>query len=82
MQVVLAVVVPVVGAVLAVPFPGLLPWGALYGIAMVLLEPLALEPRQKRHRELAAKVQEEFDWQLFQLQWREGRTVVLGAPAS
>jgi hypothetical protein len=73
LQVVLAVVVPVAAAVLAVPFPELMPWGALYGIAMVLLEPLALEARQSRHRELAAKVQEEFDCHLFQLDWREGR---------
>jgi len=73
LQVFLAVVVPVVVTVLAVPFPALTSWGGLYGIAMAFAEPFGLERLQRGFRELAAKVQEEFDCHLFQLEWREGR---------
>lgn len=78
LQVFLTVLVPVVLSVLSVVFSsdsqqgtGLKGWAAFYGIAVVLLDTLLLDRAQKATKKEAARIQECFDCDLFEMPWNE-----------
>jgi hypothetical protein len=78
LQVFLTVLVPVTLSVLSVVLSrdsqqgaGLKGWAAFYGIAVVLLDTLLLDRAQKATKKEAAKIQECFDCDLFEMPWNE-----------
>ena len=48
-------------------------WAALYAVLILLVDVIFLEPAINRYRELGAKIQEEFDTDLFRLPWNTHR---------
>ncbi len=68
-QITLAVPAVVLWAILVAIWPGLRVYAACWGIGLVLLDLLLLNPWQARHKERAAKVQEAFDCDVLRLRW-------------
>lgn len=68
LQLVLAIPFTIVLSILGLFFPLIIPWQAIYGVSIVLLESI-LETYQKKLREQAAKIQESFDCDVLDLQW-------------
>ena len=68
-QILLALVIPVVGAVSVKFWDETLPWVAIVGILVALLNRVCLDPWQRRHRKTAARIQEDFDCRVLELPW-------------
>lgn len=68
LQLILAIPFTIVLSILGLFFPLIIPWQAIYGVSIVLLESI-LETYQKKLREQAAKIQESFDCDVLDLQW-------------
>ena len=68
-QILLAVVTPVAGAVSVRFWDETLPWVAIAGIFVALLNRVLLDPLQRRHRKTAARIQEDFDCHVLELPW-------------
>jgi SMODS-associating 4TM effector domain len=66
---ILSIPVPLVWATVIAAFPALKIYGAIWGIAVTLLDRFILNPAQKKLQVQAAKVQQQFDCDLFQLDW-------------
>lgn len=52
----------------ALLFPKIQEWGALLALLISLLDAVVLEPRQKKLAQQAAKIQDAFDWAVFNLE--------------
>lgn len=70
LQLMLAIPVTVVLSILSLVVPSIIPWQAIYGLSVVLLESV-LENYQRNLRRHAAKIQELFDCDVLDLQWNE-----------
>lgn len=68
-QVFLAGLTPVVGAIAVALKPDTDTWAAFAGIIVAFVDTIWLDPKQKRLRNLAASVQEHFDCTVLQLTW-------------
>ncbi|HYQ96947.1 MAG TPA: S-4TM family putative pore-forming effector, partial [Candidatus Nitrosocosmicus sp.] len=56
------------------------PWVALTGLLAALLDALVLDPGQIRRREMAAKIQEQFDCNVLLLPWNKSKLGSLTEP--
>ena len=70
-QVILSVVGVVVWSILVASYSKLAPYAALWGIVITFLDILLLTPWQQSFKEKAAKIQELFDCDVLQMDWRE-----------
>lgn len=70
-QMTLSVPAAIVWSVLIVFLPELKPGAAAWGVAVTLIDQFLLTPWQRSIRDKAAKVQELFDCDVLQLEWRE-----------
>ncbi len=68
-QLVLTLIVPVAGAVVAIFFPDIRPYVALAAILIAILDVTYLDRAQRRILRAAAKIQEEFDCSVLELSW-------------
>jgi len=68
-QVFLAGLTPVVGAIAVALNPDADTWAAFAGIVVAFVDTIWLDPKQKRLRNLGASVQESFDCNVLQLPW-------------
>lgn len=66
---VLSIPIAILFAVAVALFPEVRPYGITYGAAVLLIGELWLVPRQKKFREMGAKVQEAFDCYVLELPW-------------
>lgn len=64
-------------AIASILHPGLKPYTMLWALGVLLLDATFLTPRQKRPREVAARIQERFDCDVLSLKWDSTR---VGAP--
>jgi hypothetical protein len=69
LQMVLAVVLPVAGAVLALAYPETRPYVALYGLIATALDVMWVDRMQRCLLKVAAKISEEFDCRLLKMPW-------------
>ena len=69
LQLLLTVVVPVAGAILAIVWPGLRASVAAASLAIVIADPLVLDHRYKLLMKRAAKIAEQFDCIVLDLPW-------------
>lgn len=73
-QIFLTVFVPIVLAISGLLFPETIKaWAALYGLSISLFDTYLIDKFQKDWKKEAAKVQEGFDCELFELKWNEFR---------
>jgi SMODS-associating 4TM effector domain len=86
LQIILAVVLPVLGAALAFAHSQARPYVALYGLIATALDVMWIDRMQRRLLKVAAKISEEFDCGLLKMPWnsfvagkREDAEVVDGA---
>src|SRR5271165_2642933 len=70
-QVFVAGVTPVVGAIAVALKPHADVWAAFIGIIVAYFDTAWLDPRQSKLRNLAANVQEDFDCSVLQLPWND-----------
>lgn len=68
-QIACLVAIPLVLAALKLAVPAAGPYGVLAAVAVSALDFWLLEPRQKARRTLGARMQEQFDRELFRLPW-------------
>lgn len=68
-QLAVAVLAPVALGAVGVMVPGLVPWSAAFGVAVVILDPFLLRRMRKKARREGALAQESFDCGLFGLPW-------------
>jgi hypothetical protein len=68
-QVFLAGLTPIVGAIAVALKPAADTWAAFAGIVVAFVDTIWLDPKQKGLRNLAASVQEHFDCKVLQLPW-------------
>lgn len=61
--------VPIVFTTAAVFHPPLRAWAALYGLILLYVDPLLLQPMVRRFKVEGAKCQELFDCELFDIEW-------------
>lgn len=71
LQFVLTVPVPITLSVLAILFPEQKVWAALYGILISIFDVALFDKLQKDWKKDAAKVQEAFDCELLEMEWRD-----------
>ena len=71
LQVFLAGLTPVVGAIVVALNPDADVWAAFAGISVAFVDTIWLDPRQSKLRNLAAIVQENFDCNVLQLPWND-----------
>lgn len=64
-------------AIASIFHPGLKPYTMLWALGVLILDATFLTPRQKRLREVAARIQERFDCDVLSLKWDSTR---VGAP--
>jgi hypothetical protein len=76
-QIVLCVPCVAVWSLLVFAFPELKAWGAMWGGLVTLLDTLLFNPWQQSLKQQAAKIQELFDSEVLQLEWR---TLKVGSP--
>ena len=69
LQIVLTVILPVIGALLILPWPGLRPYVAFLSLSAVILDALSLDRQHRQLLKRAAKVAEEFDCKILELPW-------------
>jgi hypothetical protein len=69
LQMTLTVALPVVGAVLALAYPEVRPYVALYGLIATGLDVMWIDRMQRRLLKVAAKISEEFDCRLLRMPW-------------
>lgn len=69
LQMILTVVLPVVGAVLALAYPEARPYVALYGLIATALDVMWVDRMQRRLLKGAAKISEEFDCGILKMPW-------------
>jgi len=70
-QLILTVVLPVLGAVLAFLYSEARPYVALYGLIATALDVMWIDRIQRRLLKVAAKISEEFDCGVLKMQWNE-----------
>lgn len=66
---ILALVLPVIGVIFGTYYPVILPYLGLGSIAILLLDITVLSPKQRDDCKLGAKVQEQFDTEVLNLDW-------------
>jgi len=69
-QLVLAIPITIILSIGGFFVPSLVPWQAIYGVFVVLLESI-LETQQRKLKQQAAKTQELFDCDVLDLKWNE-----------
>lgn len=65
----IALLAAALGPLFALAWPEQRAWAALFGVSVLLVDFMFLEPHINSSRECGAKIQEDFDTQLFQLPW-------------
>ena len=70
-QMVLTLPIPIGFTFLAITYLEFRGWAALYGVVVAILDAAFLENWQKSQKQQAAKIQELFDCELYQLEWNE-----------
>jgi hypothetical protein len=69
LQITMAVVLPVIGASLALAYPQTRPYVALYGLIATALDVMWVDRMQRQLLKVAAKISEEFDCGLLRMPW-------------
>jgi hypothetical protein len=67
--VLLSILLPIVGVMIGPCYPGVQPYVALSGLVLLLLETALIDRVQKDRLKLGAKLQEQFDTEVFDLPW-------------
>ncbi|MEI8381041.1 MAG: S-4TM family putative pore-forming effector [Planctomycetota bacterium] len=73
LQSLLVISAAILGPSVAFAYPDAKGWAALYAVAVLLLDGVFIDPAIKRYQELGARIQEEFDTDLFRIPWNSHR---------